>query len=235
MMPAEAISMAGKSSPPLEAGAVFGRLTVVALVSTERMPREVRRIYRCQCACGVLLSVNGRYLKSGHSRSCGCLAREHRQRFIASEIEHGQTGTRLHQCWRRMLSRCYTPTATGYENYGGRGIGVCDDWRNGFVAFFHWATENGYRDDLTIDRLDVDKHYAPDNCRWIPMSENCRRTRACVYLDAFGERKMIADWLRDDRCCVPRHVLKYRLKRHWPVEAALTTPPEPWKGKSKCP
>lgn len=208
----------------IKPGEVFGRLTVTELISVEHRPREVIRIYRCSCLCGGSADVKGKALKGGHKKSCGCLLRENKLRLVADETIHGQTGTRLHQCWRRMLSRCYTPSATGFDRYGGRGISVCPEWRSDFRPFHQWALANGYRDDFSIDRIDGDGNYSPDNCRWLSLGENAARTSKCRYLTAFGERKNIADWLRDERCGASRVVIKRRLAAGWEEEAAVSVP-----------
>lgn len=157
-------------------GQRFGRLVVV-----RRSDRGYRggTIWECRCDCGAVTHVYANHLKSGVTQSCGCLARE---LSISSKQRHCETGSRLYRVWACMKTRCYTPSNTSYERYGGRGIGVCDEWRNSYEAFRDWAYANGYnpeakRGECTIDRIDVNGDYSPDNCRWVSNSVQQRNKR----------------------------------------------------------
>ncbi len=107
--------------------------------------------------------------------------------------KHGQTGTRLYNVWRSMKERCYSSTYVQYKRYGGRGIKICDEWRNDFQAFKAWAIENGYTEGLTIDRIDNDGDYEPNNCRWVDMKTQARNTSKNVYIEHEGKRICLSE------------------------------------------
>lgn len=164
-------------------GKQFGRLTVIKRNGTYISPKKTSRSPRwlCICDCGREVNITGRDLKRGSTKSCGCLKAEIVK--IASKT-HGLEGTRIYQVWRAMKERCYLPTDKRYKNYGGRGIKVCDEWKDNFQAFYDWAITNGYKEELlpsgrnkwSIDRIDSDGNYEPSNCRWISLSENTKKS-----------------------------------------------------------
>ena len=156
-------------------GQKFGKLTVLGV---HHLGKRNTRYWLCKCECGketVQISAN---LKSGRIKSCGC------QRYIElseRNKKHGMAGTRIYRIWRGMISRCKYKTATGYENYGARGISVCKEWED-FERFYLWALENGYSDELTIERKNVDGNYEPGNCEWITweMQASNKRKRTSI-------------------------------------------------------
>ena len=146
-------------------GMRFGRLIAIKYVGKSR--------WLCKCDCGGTKVTRASSLKSGYTKSCGC---------IGGHTTHGLSHTRLYQTWCNMKSRCYREGSTHYAHYGGRGIKMCDEWKNDFKAFYDWAMANGYDPkarghELTIDRIDVDGDYTPDNCRWTDASTQCRNRR----------------------------------------------------------
>lgn len=152
-------------------GQRFGRL-----VATERVFTDSQRTtWLCRCDCGNQKTVRTSDLRNGHTQSCGCLHREivktsttvHR----VDTTSHGLSRTRLYRTWSGMKTRCYNERWKNYKNYGGRGVVVCDEWKHNFEAFYDWAIANGYADDLTIDRINVNGNYEPSNCRWITLEE----------------------------------------------------------------
>ena len=111
-----------------------------------------------------------------------------------------------------MMQRCYNPNSTYYPRYGGRGITVCEEWRNSRNAFKQWAIENGYADDLTLDRIDNDKGYSPSNCRWVTMETNCNNRSSCHFVTAFGETHSLKEWSKI--LGISYNTLKIRCRRH---------------------
>lgn len=146
-----------------------GRLLVVRRVENDW---QGNAMWECRCDCGREVVFRGTKLRqAGVVHSCGCYNHE------AKYIVHGASRTRLYHIWRAMKARCYDPQRKGYEYYGGRGITVCQEWRYDFEAFQEWAYAHGYREYLTIDRIDNDKGYSPDNCRWATYSDQNRNKR----------------------------------------------------------
>lgn len=160
-------------------GQRFGRLTVLR-DSGKRQRTYV--IWSCICDCGIHKDVPSHYLKTGHTRSCGCLRKESWKQ-LKGKTKHGDTKTRLFSIWIDMRRRCNTPTNKAYKYYGNKGIQVCNEWQDNFITFKFWAILNGYQDNLTIDRINHKGNYEPSNCQWLTLSENVaksNRERACV-------------------------------------------------------
>lgn len=130
--------------------------------------------------------------------------------------------SRLLRIHHHMRSRCNCSTDANYKNYGGRGITVCQEWNDDYVAFLNWALSNGYADHLTIERINNDGPYAPDNCRWATQYEQSHNQRTNVFATAWGETKTISEWARDPRCLVSRKGLHHRLNKGFSAEDAMT-------------
>ena len=140
-----------------------------------------------------------------------------------SQPTHGMSKSRLYREWSSIKRRCYNQHCKDYERYGARGIYVCVEWKNSFEAFMEWALSYGYKDNLTIERKNVDGNYEPENCLWIPFPEQCRNRRSNRVIEYKGERKILSEWAEE--LGINRATLKNRLLYYgWSTEKAFTTP-----------
>lgn len=204
-----------KRQPEDLTGRKFGRLTVLS-----RAESTTRRIkWNCRCDCGTEKVVSGENLRSGHTKSCGCiLAERNQERFGTKENVRGMSNTPLYKCWSAMKARCSNPNLPGYKDYGGRGIKVCDRWKEGFSNFYEDMGE-GYAHGLQLDRIDVNGDYEPSNCRWVTPTVNARNKRHHFMLD--GELVMeICERIGQSYNRVISRVTKYG----WDLREAVYTP-----------
>lgn len=202
-------------------GQQFGRLFVIERVGNYISPQGVKQAqWRCKCKCGNETNVTTAKLRSGHTQSCGCKVVE---TIAQMNKTYGMSNSRLHYAWGNMKSRCYNPNNRFFKRYGGRGITVCEEWRDSFTAFVDWAMENGYRDNLTIDRIDNNKGYSPNNCRWVTakVQANNRSTSKVYVID--GTAKSISEWC--ERYTKKKSTVAYRLNAGWTIEEALELVP----------
>lgn len=198
-------------------GQTYGRLT--ALARADGLPTR----WQFSCLCGTQKVLRMSTVRSGAVKSCGCLHLE-RCRSGLNQTKHGQSKvgqvSRLHAIWRGMKKRCNpknNPSAT--RRYAARGVAVCDEWRDSFPAFKAWADANGYAADLTIDRIDVNGPYSPENCRWATMKAQCRNRTTTRWIEIDGVTKSLAEWREDAGISGPAFYA--RVKRGWSVEKAL--------------
>ena len=193
-------------------GQKFGRLMVVS----EALKIGNRTRWYCLCVCGNTTVVDGSNLRQGYTQSCGCF---HLEITSARNGTHHQTQTRLFHIWMSMKARCQNPKNPSWKYYGGRGIKICSEWLSSFECFANWAKTHGYSDSLSIDRINVNGDYRPENCRWATNKLQARNKTDNV----FYKGRCLADWCEE--LGISRRTVDRRIHRsHWPIEKALFTP-----------
>ena len=175
----------------------FGRLTVIS----QEQSKYGKTIWKCVCDCGNITTVTSTNLNCGRIKSCGCIRKE---QITKRNITHNQRRTKLYEVWKTMKQRCYNPKNSSYQNYGQRGITICNEWLNSFEAFYDWSYDNGYcienQDDeihkLTLDRINVNGNYEPSNCRWVDRKAQANNTRVTKFVTINNENKSVCEWCR---------------------------------------
>lgn len=193
-------------------GQRFGRWLVLKYARTVKKTA----FFLCRCDCGKEVEVRGDNLRRGRSISCGCYRRDITP--TTAPYKHGLSNTPEHSAWHGMIRRCYNPSFKHYKNYGGRGITVCDRWKNSYEAF--WA-DMGPRPSPkhSLDRIDNNGNYEPQNCRWVTHEVQCRNTRRNRWLEYNGERRTLADWA--DHLKIKPQTLHNRLANNWTLDRLI--------------
>lgn len=190
-------------------GMRFGRLLVVC--RAENIGKATA--WNCVCDCGKEKVISGSSLRSGESRSCGCLRKELLSSYAKQASKtHGLSKTRIYRIWHGMKKRC--GTVKHYES-----ISVCDEWKD-FIPFYEWAMGNGYSDNLTIDRIDGSKGYSPENCRWATQKVQQNNKSNNVFVEINGERRVLSEW--SDISGIPLETLRNRLRLGWGPDILLS-------------
>lgn len=182
----------------------YGRLLVTKF---DRKNQHGDTYWVCRCDCGNYKSIASNKLRSGWTKSCGCL---HKEIMRQKLLSHGMSKSKLYSSWELMKSRCYYPQNNRYYRYGGRGIKVCDEWLS-FERFKEWALKNGYKEGLTLERKNIDKNYEPDNCCWITKEEQARNKCNTVWVVYKGERMCMSVFAREMGVSI--NVISNRIKK----------------------
>lgn len=213
-------------------GKKYGKLTAVKDLGTFWISGVKRRKIECICDCGNVHVATISHLKLGQVKSCGCLSNGSRVKAIEKCTKHELINHGLYKVWSSIQQRCYNPKHRSYKNYGGRGILMCEQWRENFYSFYQWAVANKWEQGKPIDRINNNGNYEPDNCRFVTIKENNRNKRKNINITFNGVTQCIAAWAADLN--VDFKTLKYRLSNNqWSLEEALTTPKNTKYGKFK--
>lgn len=208
----------------LQKGQKFYQLTIIELHhKREYIDKKgvirYREYYKCQCDCGNITIVEKSQLTTSKTKSCGCL-----QKSITSKMSktHGFSKTKIYSLWCGIKDRCFRHKNKDYKNYGGRGIIVCNEWLK-FENFYNWAIENGYKEGLTIERIDVNGNYEPNNCKWIKNELQSHNKRNNHYLTYKGKTQILSEWAKE-MGLNNGSTISGRLKRGWTIKQSLITP-----------
>ncbi|MDR1837624.1 MAG: hypothetical protein LBQ89_08205 [Treponema sp.] len=199
-------------------GKKFGRLTVIE----QSLSKNKKALWKCKCECGNEVIAKSDKLQNGRTKSCGCLHRE----IISAGINktHGVSKSRLYAIWSGMITRCENPNRKKHKkDYQDRGITVYQEWHS-FELFQEWALANGYAENLTIERIDNNKGYSPDNCKWADNKTQANNRRICINITFNGVTQTIAQWAEE--IGMKYTTLYQRFLNGWDTERALTTPLE---------
>lgn len=204
-------------------GKKYGRLEVVGRAQDRILPSGKKEVmWICKCECGNFKNVRAESLKRGNTISCGCYRKEYSQKRARNRTKHGFGGQKIYKVWKSMIDRCENPKNKSYKNYGEVGISVCDEWRS-VDNFVKWAQKAGYKEGLTLERVDNSCGYNPNNCIWADRYTQNNHTSRNHMLEYKGKTQTIAQWAREfniSYCALKSRINKYG----WSVEVALETP-----------
>jgi len=199
-------------------GREFGRWKVIKITDERTKDGNVKWLCECSCEKRTTKTVSGSNLVKGVSTNCGCVRTEK----VKKRAKHGLWNTRIYKTWHSMNRRCSNPKDSNYVNYGGRGITVCEEWKE-VIPFYNWAINNGYSKKLTIDRIDNDKGYYPENCRWVSMYVQSRNKRSNNFITFEGKSKIITDWAKYTGYDIT--TIRHRINNNLPIEEILARKP----------
>lgn len=205
-------------------GERFGRLVAIERAQNESGSKDRHSLWLCQCDCGKTVLVKLDKLRGGDTKSCGCYKRDlcaerikkFNEAHPKARRKHGQSGKKLYWAYQHMMARCYNETNERFSNYGGRGISVCDEWRKNPTSFIEWSLQNGFCDDLTLDRINVDGNYEPTNCRWVDWKTQRNNKTTSVYITVNGQKLTLA--LLSEKYGIPLGTVWWRYHNGWTPE-----------------
>ena len=193
-------------------GRRFGLLTVIDRAES----KSGKAYWNCVCDCGNVTVASGSNLRSGAVKSCGCLLKKEKD-------THHLSGTRLYRIWRAMINRCTDENYWAYKYYGAKGVTICEQWENDFVEFKNWSESSGYCDSLTLDRIDNNKGYSPENCKWSTRKQQSNNRSFCKMIEYQGRTQTLMQWCEELGLNYKRtHSRLYRCG--WTFEQAISTP-----------
>ena len=197
-------------------GRKSGRLAVIDVVTVQTKKVKQQKMLKCSCSCGRETNVLPYQFRNGSVRSCGCL------RSVFHAVRDGRSYHPLYAIWYQMMRRCYYEKTDAYYRYGGRGIYVCDEWHD-FLNFAKWSDSVGGRPNgYTLDRINNDGPYSPENCRWATMHDQCRNKSDNVIIEYNGKSQALVDWA--DEIGINKPALQHRYNRGWSIERMMTEP-----------
>lgn len=202
-------------------GKIFGKLTVIKEVGH---PKAGIYLWECECNCSnhTHIIVNGNALRSGNTKSCGCIHTEQLQQRNKQGRKYNKEDKRLVRIWRAMMSRCYKTHSYGYKWYGAKGIRVCEEWHE-FENFKDWALNNNYKDDLTIERIDNNEDYKPENCKWADWETQANHTSSNKLITYNNKTQSLSLWVKE--LGLDYYRTKARINScGWSIEDAFTKP-----------
>lgn len=193
----------------------FGNLMPISM----EYVKGKRAFWKCLCDCGNEKIIRADHLISGHTQSCGCISKSTHK---ATHSKHNKSDTKLYKIWSSIKQRCFYEKSTNYKNYGGRGISICKEWKDNFQSFYDWSISSGYKEGLSIDRVDVNGIYCPENCRWATIIEQSNNKRNNVIIEFNGVKKPLNYW--EQKTGLSREIIYKRIRRGWEVKDALSKP-----------
>ena len=202
----------------IKQGDKFGKWTIIEEIAPKIISKKPRRMFKCKCECGNIGEVQLLCLKNGHSTSCGC---EQKKRASEANLKHNLSDKHpLYLTWKNMKNRCNNPNASEYSNYGERGISVCETWAANFLNFYNWAITNGWSKGLSIDRIDTNGNYCPDNCRWATAKVQLNNTTKNHYIVYNGNKYTLSTLA--EHLNIPYNILRYRISNcKWDIEKLI--------------
>jgi hypothetical protein len=207
-------------------GKRFGKLTAISSIYDAE---KKLTLWKCQCDCGNIAYVRANRLVHGRTKSCGCL------RVVSNKSHkttHGMSRTRLYNAWHSMKARCNNPDNHNYKLYGGRGISICEDWLESFESFMNWAVSSGYKEGLSLDRIDNNGNYCPENCRWVTVREQNNNRGVSINISYNGKTQNLSEWCKE--LGLPYMRIWQRITKYgYSFEEAIKEPSHNRSGKRK--